>query len=129
MACPVPVQEWLRGWSCGDFPFGRRPRADSRVRLTDGRRAHSSRSGDVLSPRVLTASGRGAVVRGMAAQRRGWPHRTGGDGGGTLHWPDVTALSCAGVGEVSVSFSRVLRPPSRVRHVGRTGAGGTMSRS
>jgi hypothetical protein len=49
-------------------------------------------------------------VPGMAAQRRGWPHRTRGDGGDALHWSDVTAPSCAGVVEVYVPFLRV--PPS-----------------
>jgi hypothetical protein len=47
-------------------------------------------------------------VPGMAAQRRGWPHRARGDGGDALHWYDITASSCAGVGEVSISFSRAL---------------------
>jgi hypothetical protein len=44
----------------------------------------------------------------MVAQRRGWPHRAGGDGGDTLHWSDVTTLSRVGVGQMSVPFSRVL---------------------
>jgi hypothetical protein len=60
-------------------------------------------------------------VPGMATQWRGWPHRAGGDGGDALHWSDVTAPSyapsCAGVGEVSVPFSRVL--PSSFEGVAR----------
>jgi hypothetical protein len=53
----------------------------------------------------------------MVAQRRGWPHRDGGDGGDALLWSDVTALSCVGVGQVSVPFSRV--PPSSFEGVTR----------
>jgi hypothetical protein len=74
MACFVSVQERLRGWWCGGFPFGRRPYADSRVRLTGGRKVHNSRHGGVLSSRTPTASGMalqcqdGVVVAGTAAQ-------------------------------------------------------------
>jgi hypothetical protein len=75
----VPAQERLRGWPCGDFPFGRRSYADSRVRLTGGRRVHSSGRGVVLSIRVPTASR-------MALQCPGWWHN-GGDGRTT---PEVT---------------------------------------
>jgi hypothetical protein len=57
MACPVFVQERLQGWRCRGFPFGGRPRADSRVPLVRGRTGHNSGRGDVLSPRVSTASG------------------------------------------------------------------------
>jgi hypothetical protein len=46
----------------------------------------------------------------MVAQWRGWPYRARGDGGDTLHWYNVTALSCASVGLKSVPLSRV--PPS-----------------
>jgi hypothetical protein len=53
----VPAQERLRGWLCGDFPFSRRPYADSRVRLTGGRKVHSIRRGGVLSSRTPTVSG------------------------------------------------------------------------
>jgi hypothetical protein len=80
MVCPIPAQERPRGWSCGYSPFGRRPRANSRVRLTDGRMAHSSRHGDVLSSRVFTSSGR-------VLQCPGWQH-SGRDG---CTGPEVTA--------------------------------------
>jgi hypothetical protein len=43
----------------------------------------------------------------MVAQRRGWPHRAGGDGGDALHWSDVMASSRAGAGLTSVPLSRV----------------------
>jgi hypothetical protein len=54
MACPVSVQERLRGWWCRGRPFGGRPRADSRVLLTGGRTRHSGGRGGVLSPRPPT---------------------------------------------------------------------------
>jgi hypothetical protein len=72
MACPVSVQERLRGWRRRGRPFGGRLRAGSRVPLTGGRTGHSSERGDVLSPRTSTASG-------MALQCPGW-RRDGGDG-------------------------------------------------
>jgi hypothetical protein len=72
MACPVYVQERLRGLRRRSLPFGRRPRVDSRGQLTRGRTEHSSRRGDVLSPRASTASR-------MALQCPGW-RRGGGDG-------------------------------------------------
>jgi hypothetical protein len=40
VASPVPVQERLRGWWRGNFSFGLRPYACSRVGLTKGRRMH-----------------------------------------------------------------------------------------
>jgi hypothetical protein len=93
MTNPVPAQERLRGWLCGNFLFGRRPYADSRVQLTEGRKVHSSGRGDVLSSRVPTAPGR--VLQcpgwlhsggdGMVAQRRGWLHRAEGEEGDALH--------------------------------------------
>jgi hypothetical protein len=51
MACPVSVQERLRGWWRRGRPFGLHPYIGSRVRLTGGRRVHSSRRGGILSPR------------------------------------------------------------------------------
>jgi hypothetical protein len=72
VACPVPVQERLRGWRCRGHSFGGRPHANSRVPLTGGRRAHSSWCGCVLSPRTPTASR-------MAVQCPRW-RRGGGDG-------------------------------------------------
>jgi hypothetical protein len=72
VACPVSVQERLRGWRCGSFFPGRRPYADLRVRLTGGRKVHNSRRGDVLSSRTPTASG-------VALQFPGW-RRGSGDG-------------------------------------------------
>jgi hypothetical protein len=58
-------QKRLRGWLCGNFPFGRRPYADSRVQLTEGRKVHSSGRGDVFSSRVPTTPG-------MVLQCSGW---------------------------------------------------------
>jgi hypothetical protein len=89
MACPVSVQERLRGWRCRGRSFGSRPHADSRVPLTGGRTGHSSRRGDVPSPRTSTALGMamqspdGVLMAGVAAQdrRRGDQSR----------WPNVTA--------------------------------------
>jgi hypothetical protein len=56
-----------------------------------GRNVHSNGRGGVLSSWVPTALG-------MALQCRGWPHGAGGDGKDALRWPDVTALSCVGMG-------------------------------
>jgi hypothetical protein len=53
MVRPVSVQERLRRWRRKGFSFGRRPYIGSRVRLTGGRRAHSSRRGGFLSHRPL----------------------------------------------------------------------------
>jgi hypothetical protein len=80
MVCPVPVQEWLRGWRCRGRPFGRRLYIGSRVRLTGGRRAHSSWRAASCRP-VPHSVGDGDAVPGMVLGRRGWPHRTDGDGG------------------------------------------------
>jgi hypothetical protein len=54
------------------FSFGRRSYADSRARLTEDRRMHSSRRGGVSSSRAST-------VPGMVLQCLGWWH-SGGDG-------------------------------------------------
>jgi hypothetical protein len=43
----------------------------------------------------------------LVAQRRGWPHRAGGDEGEALHWSDVTVPSCAGAGLTFIPLSRV----------------------
>jgi hypothetical protein len=64
---------------------------------------HSGQGGGVLLPRTPTTSG-------MALQCPGWPHRTGGDGGDTPYWFDITVLSWANVEHASVPFSRA--PPS-----------------
>jgi hypothetical protein len=72
MACPISVQERLRGWRHRGRSFGGRPHADSRVLLTGGRTRRSSERGDVPSPRASTASG-------MVTQCPEWC-RDGGDG-------------------------------------------------
>jgi hypothetical protein len=72
MACPVSVQERLRGWWSRGRSFGGRLHVDSRVPLTGGRTGHSSGRGDVLSPHTSTVSE-------MAAECPGW-RRNGGDG-------------------------------------------------
>jgi hypothetical protein len=72
MACSVSVQERLRGWRCRGRSFGGRPRANSRVPLTGGRRAHSSWRGSVLSSCTPTTSE-------MALQCPEW-RRGDGDG-------------------------------------------------
>jgi hypothetical protein len=68
MACPVSVQERLKGWWCRDFSFSRRPYIGFRVRLTGGRREHSNRRGGVLSPCPPPphSVGDGDAVLGMA---------------------------------------------------------------
>jgi hypothetical protein len=62
-SCTCP--EAASGWSCGSFPFGRRPYADSRVRLTEGQWTHNGGRGGVLSSRA-------PISRGMALQCPGW---------------------------------------------------------
>jgi hypothetical protein len=71
MASPVPAQERLRGWLCGNLLFGRRPYADSRVQLTEGRRCKQRAWRRLVVPGSHSA-GEGAAVLGMVAQRRGW---------------------------------------------------------
>jgi hypothetical protein len=78
MARPVRIQERLRGWRRRGRLFDGRPRENSRVQLTRGRTEHSSGCGDVLSPRVSTASR-------MALQCPRWSHRADGDGGDCPH--------------------------------------------
>jgi hypothetical protein len=119
MACPVSIQERLRGWRCRGRPFGGRPRADSRVPLTGGRTRHISGRGGVPSSHTPTALG-------MMMQCSGWSHRADGDGGDA---PDVTAWPRASAEQVSVPFRGLRHPPSRVRRAGRTRLGGTVSRS
>jgi hypothetical protein len=49
-------------------------------------------------------------VRRMVAQRRGWPHRVGGDGcdgGDAPRWPYITTSSWASAESVAVALSRV----------------------
>jgi hypothetical protein len=129
MACLVSIQERLRRWRCGDFPLGRRSYADSRVRLTGGCKAHSSRRGGVLSFRTPTASG-------MVLQCPGW-RRGSGDGRTGLMVTGETPLT----GPTSrrrpgrprdrcpSPFRGFRRPLSRVRRTGRTRVGSTMLRS
>jgi hypothetical protein len=129
VACPVSVQEWLRGWLCGDFPFGRRPYADSRVRLTGGCKAHNGRRGGVLSSHTLT-------TLGMVLQCSGW-RRGSGDG---RTGPTMTEETCL-TGPTSrrhpgrardrrpPRFRGFRRPLSRVRRAGRTRVGSTVSRN
>jgi hypothetical protein len=128
MTCPVSVQEQLRGWRCRGRPFGRRPYIGSRVRLTGGRRAHSSRRGGILSSRPPT-------VQEMAMQCPGWcwddgDGRTGpmatevtGPVGPTSWHSPVRAWS-----NRSSSLRGLRRPLSRLRRIGRTGVGGTVPR-
>jgi hypothetical protein len=104
-----------------------RPYAGSRVRLTGGRKVHSSRRGGVLSSRTPTASV-------MMLQCPGW--RRGSGGGRT--GPMVTKETCL-TGPTSwrrpgrardrhpSPFLGLRHPLSRVRCVGRTRVGSTVS--
>jgi hypothetical protein len=67
-----------------------------------------------------------AVVRGVALQGRGWPHRVDSDGDDRSRRPDVTAWPCVSTEKM---FEGAASPPSRARRVSRTGVGGTVSRS
>jgi hypothetical protein len=91
------------------------------VQLTRGRTEHSSGRGDVLSPRISTASR-------MALQCPRWSHRADGDGGDRPHWPDVMTQSCASAEQASVPLRGFHHPFSRVRRTGRTRVGGTVPR-
>jgi hypothetical protein len=122
-------QEWLRGRLSGDFPFGRRPYADSRVRLTGGRKVHNNGHGDVLSSRVPTTSG-------MVLQCPRWLHsggdgRTGPEVTGETHSTGLMSRRCPAWarGRCPYPFRGFRRPLSRVQRAGRTGVGGTVSRS
>jgi hypothetical protein len=129
MASPVSVQERLRGWRHRIFLFGRRPYADSRVQLTGRRKGHSRGCGGVLSPRTPTASG-------MALQCLGL-RRDSEDGRTGLMATEETRLtgptSRRGPGRPRnrclSPFRGFCRPLSRVRRVGRTRVGGTVSQS
>jgi hypothetical protein len=129
VASHVPAQERLRGWLCGDFPFGRRPYADSRVQLTGGRKVHSSRRGGVLSSRALTASG-------MGLQCPGW-RRGSGDGRTGPIMTEETRLTGPtsrrrprrARGRRPSPFRGFRRPLSRVWRTGCTRVGSTVSRS
>jgi hypothetical protein len=100
MAPPVSVHERLRGWRRRGHPFGHCQYVGSRVRLTGGRRAHSSRRGGVLSPRPPTVQEMVMQCPGWCWGRRGWSHRADGDGSDRSRRPDVTAMSLRGRGVV-----------------------------
>jgi hypothetical protein len=125
----VFVQERLRGWHRGNLLFGRCPYASSRVGLTEGWKSHSGRRGDVLSSWVPT-------VPGMVRQCSRW-WRSSGDGRTRPMVTEETRLTgptsqCRPVrvrGRRSYPFRGFWRPLSRVRRVGRTRVGGTVTRS
>jgi hypothetical protein len=129
MACLVSVQERLRGWRCGSFFPGRRPHADSRVRLTKDRKVHSSGCGIISSLRVPTVSR-------MTLQCPRWWH-SGGDGrtglevmGETRSAGLMSRRRPAWVRDRrSYPFRGFRRPLSRVQRAGRSGVDGTVSRS
>jgi hypothetical protein len=100
VACPVSIQERLRGWRCRSRLFGCRPYIGSRVRLTGGRWAHNSRRGGVLSPHPPTLLVMVMPCPRWRWGRRGWPHRADGDGSDRSRRPDVTVLSLRGCGIV-----------------------------
>jgi hypothetical protein len=86
---------------------------------------HSGRRGAVLSPRTQQRRGV-ATVSGMEEQWREWSHRADSDGDDRSRWPDVTARPCV---STEKTFEGAAGPPSRVRHVSRTGVGHIVSRS
>jgi hypothetical protein len=71
------------------------------VWLTRSHGAHNSRRGGVLSPRPPTVLGIVMQCPGWCWGRRGWSHRTDGDGGDRSRRPDVTTLSLCGRGVVA----------------------------
>jgi hypothetical protein len=128
VACPVPVQERLRGWRCRGWPSGRRPWAGSRVPSTGARTRYSGGHGDVLSPCAPTASG-------MSSQYPAW-HCSGGDGRTGLTATERTVPTILtsrrspaySQKRHSSQFEGSAGPPSRARRVSRTKVGGTMPR-
>jgi hypothetical protein len=76
-------------------------------------------------PRALQQRRDVVAVPGVALQWRGWPHRADSDGEDRSRRPDVTAYPCV---VTKKAFEGSAGPPSRARRVGRTGAGGTVSR-
>jgi hypothetical protein len=128
MACPVSVQERLRGWRCRGRSFGDHPHADSRVSLTGGRTRHNNGCGDVPSPNASTTSE-------MAMQCPRWCH-DGGDGRTGPTTTEVTGPACL-MSRRSPwqAWNRRLsplrgfrRPILRARRVNRMRAGGIVSR-
>jgi hypothetical protein len=77
-------------------------------------------------PRVSQQRQDVATVSGVEEQWWGWPHRVDSDGDGRSHRPDD--MACPYV-SMEKTFEGVAGPPSRARHVSRTGVGGTVSRS
>jgi hypothetical protein len=129
MACPVSVQERLRGWQCGSFFPGRRPYTDLTVRLTGGRKVHSSRRGGALSSHTPTALG-------VVLQCPGWLRGSGDSRTGLMVMEGMRLTgptSQRRPGRAQVGRPSPLRgfrrPLSRVRRVGHTSVGSTVSRS
>jgi hypothetical protein len=128
MACPMRVQEQLRGWRRRGCPFEGRPRGDSRLPLTCGRTRHSGWHGGVLSPHAYTTSG-------MVVWWPGWRH-DGRDGRTGPMVMEVTAAVGLTSRRRSVrswsSHAPCLRglchPFSRVRCAGHKGVDGTVPR-
>jgi hypothetical protein len=128
-ACPVSVQERIRGWQCGSFSSGRCACVSSRVGLTEGRRSHSGRRGDVLSSWTPTAPG-------MVLLGPGWWRGSGDGRTGPMATKEtlLTGLTsrCRPMrarDKCPYPFRGFHRPLSRVRCAGRTRVGDTVSRS
>jgi hypothetical protein len=128
-ACPVSVQERLRGWWSGSFSSGRRACASSRVGPTEGRRSHSGGRGDVLSSWTPTPPG-------MVLQCPGWWRGRGDGRTGPMAMEEtrLTGLTSRrrpvrARDRCPYPFRGFHHPLSRVRHAGCTRVGGTVSRS
>jgi hypothetical protein len=121
--CPGESRPWHASWrllclSRGVFGGGRAGILAwlSSVRRFEGPTDVGSGAAQRSAWRRPVSSGPHGVgddpaVPGMVAQRRGWPHKAGGDGGDVLHHRRVTALSWAGTGLVALRLSRVSPPP------------------
>jgi hypothetical protein len=125
VARPVLVQERFRG----------RWRSVSRPAAAAGQFEGAVNGGPVRGtvavvatscPRALQQHRDVVTVSGVARQWRGWPHRVDSDGKDRSLRPDVTAWPCI---VTEKAFEGAADPPSRARHVSRTGVGGTVSRS
>jgi hypothetical protein len=66
------------------------------------------------------------TVPGVVRQWRGWSHKVDSDGDDRSRRPDVTAWPYV---STEKTFEGAAGPPSRARHVSRTGVGDTASQS
>jgi hypothetical protein len=122
VACPVFVQERLRGWRRSGWSSGRR-RGSARVPSKGRPYAPQWRSWRHLVPVHSNNIRYVVTVPSVALQWWGWPHRVDSNEKDRSRRPDVTAWPCVVTEKVFEGA-----PPSRSWRVSRTGVGCAMSR-